>query len=135
MTQINVTVSTAIQKRALIFRENCWHKVFNSERKHFYFPTESFLVKTIIFHQKKCGITEKLWNWGGRPSETLIRDMFKWLFSFDWKMSDLGLVGVIFFDCYTVEIKKSRKSVVWWRTRDSLSHASQWRDSYRGRWL
>ena len=26
----------------------------------------------------------------------------------------------------TVKIQKSRKAVVWWRTRDSLSHVSQW---------
>ena len=29
----------------------------------------------------------------------------------------------------TVKIKKSRKSVVWWRTRDSLSHVSKSSDS------
>ena len=29
----------------------------------------------------------------------------------------------------TLKIKKSRKGVVWWRTRDSLSHVSQCSDS------
>ena len=28
----------------------------------------------------------------------------------------------------TVKIEKSRKGVVWWHTRDSLSHVSQWCD-------
>ena len=29
----------------------------------------------------------------------------------------------------TDKIKKSRKGVLWWRTRDSVSHVSQWSDS------
>ena len=41
-----------------------------------------------------------------------------------------GSLGiVIFVHCYTVKILKIRKGVVWWRTRDSLSYESPWRNS------
>ena len=36
------------------------------------------------------------------------------------------------FELYTtVKIYKSRKGLVWWRTRDSMSYGSQWSDSWQ----
>ena len=36
---------------------------------------------------------------------------------------------------YTVKIQKSRKDVIWWHTRDSLSHVSQGSDSSQKQWV